>query len=88
MPVLDHLKERRPTLSGEILIALVSAFFVLLLNGPLWSAVRAAGGNTQAVLSLGGLLFAVHALLFGLLCWGRLLKPVLALLLLTTAVAH
>lgn len=88
MPVLDHLKERRPTLSGEILIALVSAFFVLLLNGPLWSAVRAAGGSTQVVLSLGGLLFAMHALLFGLLCWGRLLKPVLALLLLTTAVAH
>ena len=78
----------RPQVSVELLIALVSAYFVLALNGPLWAAVRAGTGSTQVLLSLGVAVFALHALLFGLLCWGRLARPLLALLLVVTALAH
>ena len=78
----------RPQVSAELLIALVSAYFVLALNGPLWAAVRAGTGSTQVLLSLGVAVFALHALLFGLLCWGRLARPLLALLLVVTALAH
>lgn len=40
------------------------------------------------LLSLGSAVFALHALLLGLVCWGRLTRPLLAVLLVVTAVAH
>lgn len=78
----------RPRLSTEALVVLVSAWFVLVLNGPLWDAVRAGSGSIRVLASLGVAVFALHALLFGLLCWGRLARPLLALLLVVTAFAH
>lgn len=78
----------RPVMSTEALIALVCAWFVLVMNGPLWAAVRAGDGSLRVLLSLGVAVFALHALLFGLLCWGRLARPLLALLLVVTASAH
>lgn len=78
----------RPRLPTEALIALVSAYFVLACNGPLWDAVRAGNGSLRVLLSLGVAVFALHALLFGLFCWGRLARPLLALLLVVTALAH
>ena len=78
----------RPRVSTELLVALVSAYFVLACNGPLWDAVRAGSGSLRVLLSLGVAVFALHALLFGLFCWGRLARPLLALLLLVTALAH
>ena len=78
----------RPRLSTEALVALVSAYFVLACNGPLWDAVRAGNSSLGVLLSLGVAVFALHALLFGLFCWGRLARPLLALLLVVTALAH
>lgn len=78
----------RPRLSAEALVVLVSAWLVLALNGPLWDAVRAGSGSIRVLASLGVAVFALHALLFGLLCWGRLARPLLALLLVVTAFAH
>ena len=68
----------RPQVSVEVLIALVSAYFLLVTNGPLWAAVRAGTSSTSVMLSLGVAVFALHALIFGLLCWGRLARPLLA----------
>ena len=78
----------RPVVSTESLVALVCAWFVLVMNGPLWAAVRAGDGSLRVLLSLGVAVFALHALLFGLFCWGRLARPLLALLLVVTASAH
>lgn len=78
----------RPRVSTELLVALVSAYFVLACNGPLWDAVRAGSGSLRVLLSLGVAVFGLHALLFGLFCWGRLARPLLALLLVVTALAH
>ena len=78
----------RPRMSIETLAVLASGWFVLVLNGPLWQAVQAGSGALRVLLSLGVAVFALHALLFGLLCWGRLARPLLALLLLVSAFAH
>lgn len=78
----------RPRLSTEALIALVSLYFVAVCNGPFWAAVRAGTGLVQVWVSLGVAVFALHAVIFGLLCWGRLARPLLALLLVVTALAH
>ncbi len=78
----------RPRVSVELLIALVSGYFVLVCNGPLWAAVRAGTGSVPVLLSLGVAVFALHAVLLGLLCWGRLARPLLAVLLVVTALAH
>lgn len=74
--------------SPETLIVLVCGWFVLVMNGPLWSAVRAGSDSLRVLLSLGAVVFALHALLLGLVCWGRLTRPLLAVLLVVTAVAH
>src|SRR5690606_40777420 len=78
----------RPRVSTEALAVLASAWFVLVLNGPLWQAVQAGSGSLSVLLSLGVAVFALQALLFGLLCWGRLARPLLALLLVVSAFAH
>ena len=75
----------RPRVSTEALAALASAWLALALNGPLWGAVQAGSGSLRVLLSLGVAVFALHALLFGLLCWGRLARPLLALLMPTAA---
>lgn len=89
---LQRMRERiiglRSRLSVEALIALACAWFLLVLNGPLWAAVRAGSGSVAVLVSIALAAFALHAFLLGLLCWGRLARPLLALLLVVTALAH
>ncbi len=88
-PGLTKLTQwQRPTLSGELLILLVCAWFVLCCNGPFWSALADSGAATSLRLSLGLAIFALHAFLIGLFAWGRLLRPMLSLLLVVTAAAN
>lgn len=78
----------RPQISTEILITLVCAYFVLVMNGPLWASVQAHTGSLRVLLAMGVAVFALHALLLSLFCWGRLARPLLALLLVVTSLAH
>ncbi|HVJ37386.1 MAG TPA: phosphoethanolamine--lipid A transferase [Stenotrophomonas sp.] len=78
----------RPTLSSEGLILAASVFFALACNGPFWrSAMAWSGGGIGMALSLFVVLVAVHSLLLGLLLWRWSAKPVLTVLLLSTALA-
>lgn len=78
----------RPFLSAEALIALVSLYCLAALNGPFWAGVRAATDSVAVMLSLGVAVFALNAFLLGLLCWGRWARPVLAVVLVASALAH
>lgn len=78
----------RPWLSAESLIVLVSLYCLLALNGPFWDAVRAANVSLRVMLALGVAVFALNAMLLGLLCWGRMARYVLALILVASALAH
>ncbi|MET0549740.1 MAG: DUF1705 domain-containing protein, partial [Xanthomonas sp.] len=78
----------RPQLSNEMLALAASAFFALACNGMFWrSAMSGHGGDVKLALSLFLLLLAVHGLLLGLLLWRGIAKPVLTVLLITTAFA-
>jgi len=64
------------------------AFFALACNGMFWrSAMSGHPGDLMLALSLFLLLLSVHGLLLGLLLWRGVAKPLLALLLVTTAFA-
>ena len=78
----------RPFLSAETLIVLVSLYCLAALNGPFWDGVRAATDSVRVMLSLGVAVFALNAFLLGLLCWGRWARPVLAVVLVVSALAH
>lgn len=78
----------RPFLSAEALIALVSLYCLVALNGPFWAGVRAATDSMSVMLSMGVAVFALNAFLLGLLCWGRMARHVLAVLLLVSALAN
>ena len=78
----------RPWLSAEAMIALVSLYCLLALNGPFWSAVRAGTDSLRVMASLGVAVFALNAFLLGLLCWGRLARWILAAVLVASALAH
>ncbi|QIL44404.1 phosphoethanolamine--lipid A transferase [Acidovorax sp. HDW3] len=79
-----------PTRHPHLLIAATSVWLASLCNLPLWQAVAALPA-VQGLRGWGfGLAFFVliaagNAAVLGLLAWGRLLKPVLALALLTAA---
>ncbi|MGV8960624.1 MAG: phosphoethanolamine transferase [Stenotrophomonas sp.] len=78
----------RPEISTETLILLASVFFALACNTLFWrSSMATHPGNVRFALSLFALLTSVHALLFGLLLWRWNAKPLLAVLLVTTAFA-
>ena len=78
----------RAILPGEFLILLVCGWFVLCCNGPFWAGVADSGAPLTLKLSLGFSIFALHAFLIGLFAWGRLLRPMLGLLLVVTAAAN
>ncbi len=78
----------RPWLSAEALIALVSLYCLLALNGPFWGAVRAGTESLRVMAALGVAVFALNAFLLGLLCWGRLARWILAVVLVVSALAH
>ena len=76
----------RAHLSAEAVIAMVCAWFVLCCNGPFWNALAQIGVPFGLRLALGTSLFALHGILLGLCAWGRGLRPMLAGLLIVTAV--
>lgn len=78
----------RPFLSAEALVVLVSLYCLVALNGPFWASVREATDSVRVMLSLGVAVFALNAFLLGLLCWGRMARYVLAVLLLVSALAN
>ncbi|WP_144422789.1 phosphoethanolamine transferase domain-containing protein, partial [Xanthomonas arboricola] len=78
----------RPTVSTETLVLLSSLFFALVCNQLFWhTAMATHPGSLGFAISLMALLVAVHALLLGLLVWRWNAKPLLTLLLFTTALA-
>lgn len=82
------IRQNRPVLSQETLILLFSVFFAIASNGPFWKAAYALHPtNIAFVLSLAGLLVAANGLLLSLLVWRWTAKPVITVLLFTTAMA-
>ncbi|MBN6149406.1 phosphoethanolamine transferase [Xanthomonas sp. AmX2] len=78
----------RPRLSNEALALAASVFFALACNGMFWrSAMGGHVGDLKLGLSLFMLLVSVHGLLLGLLLWRGAAKPLLTVLLVTTAFA-
>lgn len=78
----------RPRLSHEALALAASVFFALACNGMFWrSAMSGHVGDLTLGLSLFMLLVSVHGLLLGLLLWRGAAKPLLSVLLVTTAFA-
>lgn len=78
----------RPQLSSEALLLLASGYFLLVMNGPFWGTVQAATGSVRVWLALGVAVFALQAFILGLLFWWKLARPLLALLMVVTALAH
>lgn len=82
----------RPETSIEVLAILVSLFFAVTANGAFWRAVAATGvlaapSGWVTATSLFAAIFAVHAALLCLCLTRWTAKPVLTVLLLTTAAA-
>jgi len=90
--VLDYARavdwSRRPEISTEWLIVAASLFFALACNGSFWrSAAGWSNGGLGLMVSLLGVLVAVHALVLGLLAWRWNAKWLLGTLLVSTALA-
>ena len=78
----------RPRLHGETLIALAGLYFVLFHNAAFWhAAVEAPLRQAGWAASLGVLVFAANAMLLSAVAWRWLAKPVLALLMVASALA-
>ena len=77
---------RRPWPPEGLLVA-VSAWCIVSANAQFWHALDVAGAAMGVQFAFGVALVALHALLFGLLAFGRALKPVLCALLVLTACA-
>ena len=88
LPALAGLRNWRPQLSTEALIALTSLFFAVAGNGLFWhSAMASHPGSLRYALSLLLLLLGAHGVLLGILVWRWNAKVVISLLLLVTAFA-
>ena len=78
----------RPEISVEMLVLLSSLFFSLASNGAFWhAAVAHPLPQWRFVLSLFLAITALHALLLGLVATRLVVKPLLTVLLLVTALA-
>lgn len=81
-------------LSPEWIALALAVYFSALLNGPLWQAILATQqsiASGEKTLFIAASLLGVTAFQVGLIslfCWGRLTKPVAALLVLITVSAH
>ncbi|WP_166432695.1 phosphoethanolamine transferase [Luteimonas yindakuii] len=78
----------RPGMSGEALLALVCAYFVLACNGTFWQAVAQAGTSPRVRIVLAVAVFALHACVLAPFAWRAATRPVLAALLVLTACAN
>ena len=78
----------RPEISGEGLVLLSALYFSLFSNGAFWhTAIAHPLPQWRFVLSLFLVVTALHALLLGLVANRWIIKPLLTVLLLVTAVA-
>ena len=78
----------RPQISGENLVLLSALYFSLFSNGAFWrAAIDHPLAQWRFVLSLFLVVTALHALLLGLVANHRILKPLLTVMLLVTAIA-
>jgi lipid A ethanolaminephosphotransferase len=78
----------RPEVAVETLVLATSVFFAVACNRMFWhTALATHAGDLGFALALGCLLVGLHTLLFGLLVWRWNAKPLLGVLLLTTAMA-
>lgn len=82
-----HWPSARPLLSSETLIATVALYFVIACNSVFWHSLGRNDASPGLMASLFVAIFALHAFLFALFSPGRLLKPLLATLLVVTAFA-
>ncbi|WP_312710275.1 phosphoethanolamine transferase domain-containing protein, partial [Stenotrophomonas sp.] len=88
LPALSSLRQWRPQLSTEALIALTSLFFAIAGNALFWrSAMASHPGSLRYALSLLMLLLGAHGVLLGLLVWRWNARMVTSALLLVTAFA-
>ena len=77
----------RPTLSAEALLAMASLYFVVACNQVFWRTLAGHHASPGLMASLFVAVFALHALLLGLVATRHLLKPMLGVLLVATACA-
>ena len=85
---LAALAFKRPVVSSEFMILMSSVAFSVLFNNAFWSsAVPSPWMQWKLALSLFLILTALHCLLLGVLVNRWIAKPVLTVLLLTTALA-
>jgi len=77
----------RPALSAEALLAMVSLYFVVACNQVFWRTLVGHHASPGLLASLFVAVFALHALLLGLVATRHLLKPLLGTLLVATAFA-
>ncbi|MBF8729916.1 phosphoethanolamine--lipid A transferase [Pseudomonas guariconensis] len=73
-------------------VTLVALWMTVAVNSAFWSTVWRAidgfnNGNPLFLLSLPIFVFAWHFLILWVLCWGRLLRPMLALLIIVASAA-
>jgi lipid A ethanolaminephosphotransferase len=86
--VLTTMLAWHPRLSQEQLILFSSAFFALVSNHAFWaSAWRLHPGDPMFLAAMFGLLVVANGLLLSLLTWQWSAKPVITVLLFTTALA-
>ena len=86
--ILNRVRQWRPRASVELLALLVSLFFALVSNSPFWHAALAHSSHPWRLAgSLLAMLVGLHGLLLSLLLPRRWTKPVLMVLLVTTACA-
>lgn len=82
----------RPSVSVEGLIIITSAYFVVTANGAFWEGIRNSGalgepGSWRLLASAALAIAGLHAILLGCVLNRWTVKPLLALLLVTTATA-
>lgn len=76
----------RPLVTSEAALAGVCLYFVAICNGGFWQAAVHDGASPGLLASLAVAVFALHALLLGIFAIGRALRPLLAALIVATAV--
>ncbi|WP_269531099.1 phosphoethanolamine transferase [Chitinimonas sp. BJYL2] len=79
--------DSRPAWRVETLLLALSAYFVLVCNGPFWRAALSAQSSVLFALAVALALIAVHFVAFGLVCNRWTAKPVLAGLVLASSAA-
>ncbi|MEN5118222.1 phosphoethanolamine--lipid A transferase [Luteimonas sp. TWI662] len=76
----------RPQVAPETLLAGTCLYFVAICNAAFWQSAVHDGASPGLLASLAVAVFALHALLLGVFAIGPMLRPLLAVLVVATAV--